>query len=182
MILGIFAFFIHLYVPWELGPPVVLEAGDSGSKKRGLGSLVGCTQVLAGVLRVFFVIEVRTCLLAPKPSYHGLGTNLVRVPVVLEDPSEDRSDKPFVLELSDPSSSESSKPKKELFGPNRPVQGVLPMSLFSFLLPQPLGLLPFLVAGQPWFHLLLVQVDWDAGPTDDANVKANLRGTLGLGK
>nr|GFC06215.1 hypothetical protein [Tanacetum cinerariifolium] len=56
------------------------------------------------------------------------------------------------------------------------------MSLFSFLLPQPLGLLPFLVAGQPWFHLLLVQVDWDAGPTDDANVKANLRGTLGLGK
>ncbi|GJU99752.1 hypothetical protein Tco_1329023 [Tanacetum coccineum] len=40
-----------------------------------------------------------------------------------------------------------------------------------------------IVASQPCFlPFLQTQADWDAGPTDGADVKVNLRGLLGLGK
>ncbi|GKE31695.1 hypothetical protein Tco_1451017 [Tanacetum coccineum] len=199
MILRIFATFVHLYVPWELCPPMVHEVGDSCGERRRLGPLVGRTQVFAGVLRTFFKVGVRTGLFVPKPYPLDLALPylvfaldlllfpnlsdllkwddvllqdkllwlfqgeraLLRVLAVLEDPLEDRSNKPLIFELSEPSSSESSL-KKELHGPTGLVRRVLPVNLFLYLLLQPPRLLPFLVASQPLFHLLLVQADCDA--------------------
>ncbi|GKA36852.1 hypothetical protein Tco_0723417 [Tanacetum coccineum] len=56
------------------------------------------------------------------------------------------------------------------------------MDPFPYLLTPPFGLLPLLAASQPCFCLLQTEVDWDAGPTDDANVEANLPGPVRLGK
>ncbi|GJT77494.1 hypothetical protein Tco_1044219 [Tanacetum coccineum] len=55
-------------------------------------------------------------------------------------------------------------------------------TLCPYLLTPPFGLLPLLAASQPCFCLLQTEVDWDAGPTDDANVEANLPGPVRLGK
>ncbi|GKA52832.1 retrovirus-related pol polyprotein from transposon TNT 1-94 [Tanacetum coccineum] len=75
-----------------------------------------------------------------------------------------------------------AQPEKELFGPAGLVRRDLLVDPLSCLLTAPSGLLPLRVASQPHLCFLQAQADWDASPMDDANVEANSRWPIGLGK
>ncbi|GJX66325.1 hypothetical protein Tco_0300668 [Tanacetum coccineum] len=71
------------------------------------------------------------------------------------------------------------KAGEEVVWATRLVQRDLLVDQFPCLPTPPFGLLPLPVASQPYLCFLHDQAYWDAGPTDGANVEANLRGDSG---